>query len=74
MPARDVLTIERVQKLSARVKAHMLAYFALENQSEASTNAETTILDGIYGSIWRLLYGTLEGSMGGSMRITIWYS
>ena len=41
--SRDVLTTETVQKFSARARAYMLAYLALENQSEAYTNAETTM-------------------------------
>jgi hypothetical protein len=40
--SRDMPT-ERVQNFSTRVRAYMLAYLALESQSEASTNAETTL-------------------------------
>jgi hypothetical protein len=31
--SRDLLTTERVQKFSARAKAYILAYLAVENQS-----------------------------------------
>ena len=40
--SRDVLTTERIRKFSARARAYMLAYLALEHQSDESINPETT--------------------------------